>query len=326
MVSVALTSGGYGFRSIDLRVAGRTSIMRTAVSTVFSRVLSNHRFLRPGTALIAGALSAASVSPVIAADYLRGSYVVQPQYYQWNGFYGGAQMSFSNADTNFGNATQPLTDYILRNSILQDNVAGWTTLPNGSTNGGNYGGFIGYNWQWDDVVIGVEANYSRMSLSKSASDSLGRQFIDNAAALPGYNYNYSMQVSGSSSVTLTDLATFRARAGWAVGSLLPYGFIGFAVARADVTTSASVSGSLNAVCDGSVTPCTNFGYALDLDGPQSNSRNGVFAYGGAIGLGFDWALTQNLFVRGEYEYLQLQKIEGIDIRLNTVRAAVGLKF
>lgn len=296
---------------------------------IFSRALPVKKsFRRKGRAiLLASALSAAIAAPADAADILRGSYLAQPQYYQWDGFYGGAQLGFSNVDAKFSNATQPLTDYILRNSVIQDNVSGWTTLPNGSTNGTSYGGFIGYNWQWDDVVVGLEANYSRMSLSKSASDSLGRTFIDNGAGLPGYNYEYSVLVAGNSTVKLTDLATFRARAGWAIGTLLPYGFIGFAVARADVTSTASVSGTVNEICDGSVTPCTStFGIPLNLPGAQTTSRKGVFTYGGSIGLGFDWALSQNLFVRGEWELVQLQDVEGVDLRINTARAAVGLKF
>jgi len=308
--------------------------MRIAVNAVFSRALSYKRISRSGAALLAGAFVAASISPVAAADYpssldyLRGSYVAQPQYYQWGGLYGGAQINYSNADAKFGNATQPLIDHVLRNSNILDDVSGWTTLPDGSTNGRNYGGFIGYNWQWDDVVVGFEANYSRLSLTKSAEDSLSRMFIDNAGGLPDHTYTYAMTVAGASTVKLTDLATFRARAGWAVGTLLPYGFIGFAVARADVTTSASVSGTVTVTCNDPAAPgCNPSGpSALNLPGPQTTSRQGVFTYGGAVGLGFDWALTQNLFVRGEWEYLQLQDVEGIELRLNSVRAAIGLKF
>ena len=302
--------------------------MRAAMTAMGSRALPVKKSLRNKAILLAGALSAALTSPAGAADILRGSYVAQPQYYQWDGFYAGGQVGYTNIDAKFGNATQPLTDYILRNSTIQDNVSGWTTLPNGSTNGSSYGGFIGYNWQWDDVVVGIEANYSRTSLSKSASDSLGRQFIDNEAGLPNRDYTYSMLVSGSSTVKLTDLATFRARAGWAVGSLLPYAFIGFAVARADVTTNASVSGTVTVTCtDPLDLTCVPSGpNNLLLTGPQSTSRQGIFTYGGSIGLGFDWALSQNLFVRGEWELVQLQDVEGIGLRINTARAAVGVKF
>ncbi len=301
-------------------------MMRAAMTAIFSRALPVERLLRRKVFIVASVASVAFASQAMAQDTLRGSYVTGPQYYQWDGFYLGGQVGYTNADAKFSGSTQSLTDYILRNSTIQDNVSDWTTLPNGSTNGGSYGGFIGYNWQWDDIVVGVEANYSRMSLNKSSGDSLSRSFIDNAGALPGYNYNYSVTVAGNTSVKLTDLATFRARAGWAVGSLLPYGFIGFAVARADVTSNASVSGTLNAVCDGSVSPCTDFSGPLVLSSPQSTSRKGVFTYGGSVGLGFDWALSQNLFVRGEWELVQLQDVEGVDLRINTARAAVGLKF
>ena len=270
--------------------------------------------------LAAGGLFA---TPAAAQDMLRGSYVTTPQYYQWDGFYGGGQIGVGSADFNFGNATRPLTDYILRNSVIRDEVSNFTTLPSGSTTAKGWGGFIGYNWQWDDVVVGVEANYSRMKASKDSSDSLRRVFIDNGQAPPDYTYTYDIAVTGNASVKLTDLATFRARAGWAVGSFMPYGFLAFAVGRADVTTRATVSGTREEMFGGVVVAGP---YPLAFPGAQVSSREGVFTYGGAVGLGFDWALTQNLFVRGEYEYLQLQKLEGIDIRLNTVRAAVGLKF
>lgn len=304
-------------------------MMRAAMTAMFSRALPVRTSFHRKAALLASVLSLACISHASAQDTLRGSYVAQPRYYQWDGFYGGGQIGYTNADVKFGNAVQPLTDYILRNSVIQDNVAGWTTLPNGATTSNNYGGFIGYNWQWDDVIVGLEANYSRMSASKSASDSLGRSFIDNGAAPPGHTYTYDLTVAGNSSVKLTDLATFRARAGWAVGTLLPYGFIGFAVARADVSSSATISGTRTDDCDPVATPATctvpSTTSALAL-GSQSTSRKGVFTYGGSIGLGFDWALSQNLFVRGEWELVQLQDIEGVDLRINTARAAVGLKF
>ena len=68
----------------------------------------------------------------------------------------------------FGNANQSVLNYILSNTELQDKVSGWTTLPKGSTSGASYGGFIGYNWQWNDVVMGAELNYNHMTLKNGA--------------------------------------------------------------------------------------------------------------------------------------------------------------
>jgi opacity protein-like surface antigen len=278
-------------------------------------------------------LLASSVSA--GEDALRGGFVTTPAYWNWRGFYGGAQMDYKNVDYNFAGATEPLTSYILRNSSLQSRLANWTTLTDQSATGASWGGFVGYNWQWDDIVVGFEANYSRSSLSQSSRDSLGRQFVDNTGAPPDTTYVYSMDVGGNSTVRLTDLATFRARAGWSFGSLLPYGFIGLAVARGDITTTAGVSGTRQEIytppCPdpvppgGCPLPISNT-VSLTLPGPQTSTKSGAFFYGGTVGLGFDWALTPNLFVRGEWELVQLQPVEGIDMRINTGRIGLGVKF
>ena len=288
------------------------------------QALLDFQRLRTSSAL-AGVLAVLLAPDALAQEVLRGSLVTSPSVMRWSGVYGGGQLNYNIATADFGNTTQPLTNYILRNSILLDEVAGFTTLPKGSTTGQGYGGFIGYNMQWDDMVVGLEANYNRTSLTKSASDSLSRSFIDNGQALPDHVNTYNMTVSANSSVLLTDLATARLRAGWAIGSLLPYGFVGLAVGRADVVTNATVTGTVTDT-DTTVNPNTSTTAALILPGPQTTSRKGVFAYGGTIGLGLDWALTQNIFLRGEWELVKLQKIEGVDMRINTARAAIGLKF
>jgi len=40
----------------------------------------------------------------------------------------------------------------------------------------------------------------------------------------------------------------------------------------------------------------------------------------------DVLVTANLFVRGEYEYVQFPNVKGTKINLNTVRLGGGLKF
>ena len=67
-----------------------------------------------------------------------------------------------------GNADNSLVSYMLANTELQSNVTNFTTLPKSVTGGASYGGFIGYNWQWDDVVLGAELNYNHMSLGMTA--------------------------------------------------------------------------------------------------------------------------------------------------------------
>jgi opacity protein-like surface antigen len=49
-------------------------------------------------------------------------------------------------------------------------------------------------------------------------------------------------------------------------------------------------------------------------------------YGLTIGAGLDVALTRNIFLRAEYEYLQFQPVASTIVQINTVRAGAGIKF
>ncbi len=51
-----------------------------------------------------------------------------------------------------------------------------------SVHGSGIGGFIGYNSQWDDVVLGVELNYMHGKFGGSQSDSMSRIFDDGTGA------------------------------------------------------------------------------------------------------------------------------------------------
>lgn len=128
---------------------------------------------------------------------LRGGYSeTPPAYTRWDGLSFGAQLGYSNLNADFTSAT----------------AAGG--LAKATSNSPQYGGFIGYNIQWDDLVIGFEGAYDRQnSLTVSSASS-----------------------SASSSLKLIDYATFRARAGYAFGQFLPYAFLGGAAGRFNYAT------------------------------------------------------------------------------------------
>ena len=81
-------------------------------------------------------------------------------------------------------APRSLIDYLLRNDVVGPHVADWTHLAKGGTRNVTYGGFVGYNSQWDgNLIIGVEANYNRVlsgGLGGSAANSITRVFDDDA--------------------------------------------------------------------------------------------------------------------------------------------------
>ena len=219
-------------------------------------------------------------------------------------------------------------------TIEQDqNISSWPVIPKKNPVGGSFGAFIGYNWQWEHAVTGFEINYNRTSLSASSGSSIARSFFDNKGIPAPHNYLYDITVMGAASARITDWATFRARGAWAAGPFLPYGFVAFAVGRTDLARSASVSGTgvdqITPVIDPSTQTCTANCVPLPdipISETRSDSRTGVFAYGAAAGLGIDIALSSNLFARAEWEYVLFAPVEHVRIKIDTVRAGLGLKF
>lgn len=285
------------------------------------------------TGLVSDALAAEFEMPTLrgaSTDYAPTPFVAAPPIFtRWSGFYAGGQGSGSIAGMDFGTSVRSLVSFATRNSVLGNHVTNWTTLSNGDTSAAGFGGFVGYNFQWDDVTLGLEANYTHSSLKKSASDSVRRSFIDNTNAPANHEYEYDATVAAKTSIKLTDLATFRARGGWAAGNFMPYGFAGLAVARTNITRSASVTGNITDrqiftdPVTGSVTsvPVGN----IPFDDAKTEST-GAYSFGYTLGAGMDVLVTANLFVRGEYEYVQFPNVKGTKINLNTVRLGGGLKF
>ncbi|WP_170146014.1 outer membrane protein [Rhodoplanes elegans] len=289
---------------------------------------------------LCGLLLAALGTTAFAADMpvLRGSQGLMPSepvYFRWEGVYIGGQGGYASGGFDFGKAGSPLVGSILRNSVLEAPVSSWEILGKGSAPGASYGGFIGYNFQWDDAVLGIEANYSRTSLSVSSGGGLARSIINPTGSNPpsGHTYTYNVTAGATASATVTDIATFRGRGAWAAGPWMPYAFVGVAVGRADISRSASISGTryddytVDTTLPGGTVVQTPVRDVYTLSpGSQGESKPGQFIYGWTAGLGVDVALTQNVFLRAEWEWVQFNSVAGIDINISTARGAIGAKF
>src|SRR5665213_63386 len=134
-----------------------------------------------------------------------------PTYRRWGGLYFGGHIGLADSSTDFGQGTESQIAYLLRNDIVGPHVAGWTTLSKEDGTKQMYGGFVGYNAQWEgDFILGAELNYSRFlsgGLYSSSIDSMTRQFNDDAVAPAQHHYFYTATVTSSASARIVDYAT-----------------------------------------------------------------------------------------------------------------------
>ena len=284
-------------------------------------------------AVMFGAVSGAQAADM--PDFLRGSIPAAPVTRNWEGWYVGGQVSYSAVASDFSKSVVGLTNFIFRDSVLQQPTSQFGLLPKTTTQGTGFGAFVGRNYQWDDLVFGLEANYNyfdRLATSTSGSNSLNIVNPPGQTNPPGVTTTYGVTLTGRAAVQVKDAITFRGRAGWATGNFLPYVFGGLAVGRMDV--SRSVTSFVTRRDD--ITTTDAFGVTTTTTGPTlfvpaqsqtlSEQRTNAFVAGWTAGLGMEYMLWGNLFMRGEWEYVKFLSVKNTVVQANNVRFAVGYKF
>lgn len=262
----------------------------------------------------------ATVSCAQAADmpdYLRGSLSspASPTV-NWAGVYIGGQAAHGAADMDFTNSGQDLLAKLLNNVDLEQqfNISKWPLNGTAHAQGNGYGGFVGYNFQWSEALVGIELNYTHGNFFGASSGSQARTFM-----FPT-DYMSSAFASSSASMKVTDYGSLRVRGGYAFGSFLPYAFAGVAMGQADIDRNASVNLFYKYVGT-AVPPKPDIGPNFNS---LSDNANAHFVTGYAGGLGIDIMLFEGLFLRAEWEYLRFTT--AVDTNINTVRAGLGYKF
>jgi outer membrane immunogenic protein len=195
-----------------------------------------------------------------------------PPPFTWTGFYvgvnaGGIWSSGSRTATLFAPAAFPFP-------ITSDFPGG---LGNGNA-GFIGGGQAGYNWQTGAFVMGIETDFDGTSLSKSR-DLVGPTFGAAAGGFAGDFFTLHAKAS------LDWLGTTRARLGFVAtpdNRLMFYGTGG--VAYGGGSTNFSFFDNTGAVWTGN---------------PSSSK------VGWTIGAGAEYAITNNITIKGEYLYVDL---------------------
>jgi outer membrane immunogenic protein len=159
------------------------------------------------------AIVAMLAMPALAADLpLKAPPQVAPPQYNWSGFYLGLEGGWAwgrsrsiNADPATPTFGLPITDRF-------------------DVSGGLFGGTIGYNWQFNNWVAGLEGDFSWVDKSGSAND------------IPPFN------ATTLNTTTEHWLGTGRVRFGLPFDRWLVYGTGGFAVASVEDLVNSPATG------------------------------------------------------------------------------------
>jgi outer membrane immunogenic protein len=215
--------------------------------------------LKFAAVLVAG-LSASAAA--IAADLPNGEaspgLMKGETAYNWSGIYAGASA---------GMVWDEITaEYAAR------------TFGTSRANGFIGGLQVGFNKQVGGLVVGLEADYS---LSNARGDKT-------VTALSGAKYgDYTLTGTGNLEAGLANLATVRARIGYAYDNLLIYGTGGYAFGR----NKLDLSGYMRATLNGASSTAAQAG-------STSNTMSGI-----AVGAGGEYAFARGVSLKVEYLYI-----------------------
>jgi outer membrane immunogenic protein len=203
----------------------------------------------------------------------------------WTGFYVGIDGGYS-----WGTSNGTLTT-----------AAGVPLAPYSyGVNGPFAGGFIGGNYQFNQLVVGVEGDWQRSRLTGNSQELAP---LGAAGVFPGGPFIIS--------TTITDYGSLRARVGFAFDRFLAFGTAGWAFGNPSLS------------------------YALLRSAPFVT--NGGNSSGWTVGAGVDYAFTDNVFGRIEYRYTNLETSGFVDVAtdsadvanrvpISDVRVGVAYKF
>jgi outer membrane immunogenic protein len=270
-------------------------------------------------------------------DFLRGSLTPAPSAptRNWDGWYAGGQVGYSSTSMDFSQSLVGLTNFIYRDSVLEGPTSQLSALTKVGPQGTGFGAFVGRNYQWDDLVFGVEANYNYFNkLTGSSSSSIGPleySFPPGQLTPANDTPTFTVALKGNATAQIKDAITLRGRAGWAIGDFLPYVFGGVAVGRMDVqrsvTSTTTRRDDITTVVGG--VPTIVIGPTLPVPSQsltQSQERTNNFTVGWTGGLGMEYMLWNSIFIRGEWEYIKFLSVMNTSVTMNSTRFGIGYKF
>jgi outer membrane immunogenic protein len=269
-------------------------------------------------AMMLGAVSGAQAADMPDLPILRGAFTdgLTTTRVNWQGVYVGGQAGYGSSDENFKGSTRTMMAALLADTLVESamQVSQWNLgLGKASARTTGFGGFVGYNSQWDDVVVGLEASYLHGAFGGSSTSSEARV----SPAPLSDNFFHDVTATSTAAISISDMATFRGRAAYAYGCFLPYMFGGFALGNADISRTVSVT-DVMIPGPGNLQP----GRTAFLT--TSEAQHNHLIYGYSAGLGVDVNLIGGLFARAEWEYIRFTS--SVDTSINTVRAGLGYKF
>jgi outer membrane immunogenic protein len=313
---------GHGLlHHVDRRFEIRSNIVRNLVySNVFkSSIFTSSIFWAVAAALLGGPTDATAADLALKMPVKAPVAAVAEPIYSWTGWYGGLSGGYGSGHSDPGAVITPGSFPLPAGFELDPLVPQPRSIADPDVKGWLFGGQLGYNFQVDRAVFGVESDISWANIGGSRDGAPFSLRIDNDGD------GGRIDAAGRVATKLDWFGTVRGRFGYALDRFMPY--VTGGLAYGDIKTTVSATGSQ---FDTGVTPAR-----LIATSNIAASTSSVHV-GYALGAGLDWAVTERWMLRAEYMYLNFGRGSAFGIapitasdsgmNVNLVRGALNYRF
>ena len=236
----------------------------------------------------AGAL-ALSISSVSAADLRPVLKAIPPAVvapaFSWTGVYIGGHLGAKRGRADFGTLTEVLFPGFVTVGGIPSIApivivpSRFGTIPGVSATNTSFvgGGQIGYNWQVNNFLLGVEGDASWTRVRAGSTFAVPDPFL-------------TQTLNGTTTAQIDWTASLRARVGVTFDRVLLYATGGAAFAGGKVNSSFTLT-----------TPIAGIIFPIPSSGTTTASSN-FTRLGWTVGAGIEWAFDRNWSIAGEYRY------------------------
>lgn len=249
-----------------------------------------------------------TVSLLLAACLLNTSAMAAEN--DWTGWYVGGHVGHANGDSEANVSLGG--QWSAESQALRDDVVGnWSTDLDSS--GAAYGAQVGYQYQFQNsLVLGVELDYSQLNLDDARASG-----PTPSAPFPSLSYDYS------NGIELDDMASLRAKLGYAMNRHLLYVTAGWSQVAVDASAGITSNGGYRKLGTESETlDGTTWGAGYEFDFGNQWSLRAEYLRTRADDLRFDTDyLAGSTFTSPVYTESVRQELD-----LDVARVGVNFRF
>ena len=174
------------------------------------------------------------------------------------------------------------------------------------------GFFVGYNFVAGNIVFGPELDYTAFFGKFGASTICYFPDPSLRMTLPGAP-TQSLIVGADTTSRITDYGLVKARLGYSFDRFLPYAFVGIGGSR------------FKAQGYGSIEQYTTQSGALVRSSSSQLGKDQITTTYGA-GAGVDYAVTDQILLRLQYDYVQLDNVLKQETKIQVGKIGAGIRF